>query len=80
MLTKDTLQQRLDNIKKQVDDSATKGNAMKSELEAHYGNHNALLGAQMLAQSLLDECAANDNAVVTPPQAREPEVIDGATC
>ena len=56
MLTKEQLQTRTDEIKQQVDKSLEHCTNAKAELEKMYGNHNALLGAQILANQLLQEC------------------------
>jgi len=69
MLTKEQLQARADEIKQQVEQSLERCNQGKAELEKMYGNHNALLGAQILANQLLQECDVtlpDTNSNMTP--------------
>jgi len=71
MLTKEQLQERANNIAMQIEQSLTKCNDAKNELERMYANHNGLLGAQVLANQLLEACAKEIVCADTASQVAE---------
>ena len=76
MLSKDDMQAKAENIKQQVEQSLAKCNEAKNELERMYGNHNALLGAQLLANQLLQELGGD---IATPAVALDTPAEPPAT-
>lgn len=71
------MQQRLENVNQQVEQSLAKCNEAKAELERMFGNHNALLGAQILAKQLVDEWKDEEViAVPVVPIANDETIID----
>lgn len=55
MLTLQELEKKLQDVIDKVQQSLGSCQAIQSQLEQMRANHNALLGAQMLAQEMVDE-------------------------
>lgn len=62
MLTIKDLQDKVDGLKKQVNDSMVAYNKSEQALKQQLANHNALEGALMLAQQMVEEEMAKEQA------------------
>ena len=73
MLTIEHLEQKLKEISEQVTKSHEICTNGQKELERMYGNHNGLLGAQAMAQQLVNDAKASEHK--EPEEALAGEVV-----
>ena len=53
MVTREVLENRINELNKQISDSVSKLNDKENDIKQHMANHNALLGAKMITEEFL---------------------------